>query len=276
MIKAEKLTFSYKKNKVLFDSLDLDLHEGRVYGLFGVNGAGKTTLIKLISGLLFPDSGTIKYNETETKLREVETLKNLFIIPEEFWLPQISIENYISLNSVFYPEFDHNLMEETLKEFDVLPGQKLHLLSYGQKKKFLIAFALSTKTKLILMDEPTNGLDIPSKSQFRKIMAKTFNEDRCILISTHQVRDLSSIIDNVIIVDNGKIRFSENVEDISKKLLFKHIDKDFNSEYIYSEEVFGGKFAILENNGRESEIDFELLFNAVIKDSIKINKTFGR
>lgn len=276
MIKAEKLTFSYKKNKILFDSLDLDLQEGRVYGLFGVNGAGKTTLIKLISGLLFPNSGTIKFNGLETKLREVETLKDLFIIPEEFWLPQISIETYISLNSVFYPNFDLSLMEEILKEFDVLPGQKLHLLSYGQKKKFLIAFALSTKAKLILMDEPTNGLDIPSKSQFRKIMAKTYNEERCILISTHQVRDLSSIIDNVIIVDNGKIRFSENVEDISKKLLFKHIDKDFNSEYLYSEDVFGGKFAILENNGRESEIDFELLFNAVIKDSLKINKTFGR
>lgn len=276
MIQIEKLTFGYKKNKVLFDGLNLELQKGKVYGLFGVNGAGKTTLIKQISGLLFPDSGTIKFNGIETKNREVETLKNLFIIPEEFWLPQISIENYISINAVFYPEFDFILMDEIMKEFNVLPNQKLHLLSYGQKKKFLIAFALASKTKLILMDEPTNGLDIPSKSQFRKIMAKSFDEDRCILISTHQVRDLASIIDNVIIVDNGKIRFSENVEDISNKLLFKHIEKDDNSECIYSEEVFGGKFAILENHGRDSEIDFELLFSAVIKDSVKINKTFGR
>lgn len=276
MIQIESVTFSYKKNKVLFDKLDLEIKSGRVYGLFGVNGAGKTTLIKQIAGLLFPKSGKISYFGIDTKTRDVEILKNLFIIPEEFWLPNITVEKFIILNSVFYPNFDNTLIYEILKEFDVQPNQKLNLLSFGQKKKFLIAFALATKTKLLLMDEPTNGLDIPSKSQFRKILAMSYDENRCILISTHQVRDLSSVIDEVIVLDTGKIRFKATIEEIGTKLLFKHLDNETNIDTVYSEEVFGGKFAIIENNGRESEIDFELLFNAVVKDSEKINKSLRR
>ncbi len=276
MVNIESLQFGYRKGMYLFDNLNLTLLKGCVYGLFGVNGAGKTTLIRHISGLLFPGNGKVSVDGRQSSRRDVEMMRELFIIPEEFWLPSISVSRYAEIHSGFFPKFDSKIFNQVIGEFEVNQKQNLESLSYGQKKKFLIAFGIATNCGLLLMDEPTNGLDIPSKSQFRKIMASHINENRCVLISTHQVRDLSSIIDHVIILDNGKIRFMESTETITNNLSFGIIQSDNHSEFIYSEDIFGGKSAITKNTGKDTEIDFELLFNGVIKDSSVINNAIQR
>lgn len=203
-------------------------------------------------------------------------MQNLFIIPEEFWLPSLTMEKYVAVQSVFYPQFNHEILKQILQEFEIHGDQKLDTLSYGQKKKFMIAFGIATQASLLLMDEPTNGLDIPSKSQFRKIMASFINEEHCVMISTHQVRDLSSIIDNVIILDNGKIRFNESIETITNSFNFGIVREEDESEIVYSEDIFGGKSAITKNNGKDTEIDFELLFNGIIKNEKSINNAVIR
>lgn len=276
MVTIESLEFGYRKGRPLFHNLNLTLEKGSVYGLFGVNGAGKTTLIRQIAGLLFPESGSVLVDDRIAGKRDVEMYQNMYVIPEEFWVPSITIDKYVTLHSSLYPKFDHNVFEQIMKEFDIKGNPKLDTMSYGQKKKFIIGFGIASQCSLLLMDEPTNGLDIPSKSQFRKVMASYVNEEHCVLISTHQVRDLSSIIDQVIVLDNGHIKFKESIGVITDSFNFGIISSESNAEIIYSEDIFGGKAAITKNTGKETEIDFELLFNGIIRNSEQINNAIIR
>jgi ABC-2 type transport system ATP-binding protein len=274
MMQMNELTFGYSKKHVLFDGLNLNLKKGHIYGLFGVNGAGKTTLLKHMSGVLFPQKGSIEFKGSGFKNRPVELLQDLYIIPETFSLPPISIQSYFKIHAPFYPKTDEQKFYACLKEFDLTDSLKLHQLSYGQQKKFIIAFALSTNVSLILMDEPTNGLDIPSKSQFRKLLAQNIQEESCIVISTHQVRDLSSLIDYIIILDNGKIKFAHSMDEIISHLHFTVLESATNDVLFY-EEQFGGIKAISRvQSDKEFDVDFELLFNAVINNSEIINNEF--
>jgi ABC-2 type transport system ATP-binding protein len=276
MVEIKELEFGYGKGYPLFDRLSLELKRGSIYGLFGVNGAGKTTLIRHIAGLLFPKSGMVRVLDFESKKRHVEMMRELFVIPEEFRLPSLTINKYVEIHQGFYPSFDKTIFQQILKEFEVMPQSNLQHLSYGQKKKFMISFGISTRCGLLLMDEPTNGLDIPSKSQFRKIMATHISDEMCVLISTHQVRDLSSIIDHVIILDNGIIKFHESTGTITDTFSFGIRTTDDMSNVVYCEDIFGGKAVISTNSEKHTEIDFELLFNGVIKNAQEINNSITR
>lgn len=276
MVTVENLTFAFNKSQPLFTGLDMRLEPGSTYGLFGLNGAGKTTLLNQLSGMLFPQKGSCRVLGENVKDRLPETMSEIYILPEQFDLPKMDAGTYTDLHAPFYPRFDRSYLGEILKEFQVDRRKNLPELSYGQRKKFLIAFALATNSKVVLMDEPTNGLDIPSKSQFRKIMAATDQSERCFLISTHQVRDLDSIIDHIIVLNNGKIIFHQSVMEISKKLSFEKISEDSDRIVIYSEDIFGGKAAIVPKSEetKETQIDLELLFNGIIQKQDLINNQF--
>lgn len=276
MVSVENLTFAFRKNDSLFTGLDMKLEAGNTYGLFGLNGAGKTTLLNHLSGMLFPKEGSCNILGNNARRRLPETLSEIYILPEQFDLPKLTTETYVDLHAPFYPRFNHEYLTQMMNEFEVNTKKNLPELSYGQRKKFLIAFALATMCKLVLMDEPTNGLDIPSKSQFRKIMAATDQSERCFLISTHQVRDLDSIIDHIIVLNNGKIIFQQSVMNISNVLNFEKITEESEKVALYSEDVFGGKAAIVpkKDSAKETQIDLELLFNGIIQKQDLINKQF--
>jgi ABC-2 type transport system ATP-binding protein len=275
MIHVKDLSFAYRKKKPLFNQLQLSLEPGKVYGLLGKNGAGKTTLIKHITGLLMSRTGKCIIMGEEAKKRAPGVLQEIFFLPEEFSLPALSMEDFVDLHAPFYPRFSQTILDRCLKEFEMARGEKLHTLSYGQKKKFLIAFGLATDTRIMVMDEPTNGLDIPSKSQFRKIMTSVIDQGRLVLISTHQVRDLSSLIDHVIILDHGIVVFSQDTPEISNRLSFGRQKDHSKGTPLYSEPILGGKACVFPHLGQETEIDLELLFNAIIKDPGLINEQFN-
>ena len=277
MIQLQNLEFSYSKKASLLSNLTLQLEAGRIHGLLGKNGEGKSTLLKLISGLVFPTLGQIEVMGFEPQKRQPEMLQEIFFLPEE--LPQLTltVENYEKVYAPFYPNFSSTQFNEYLKEFDVdLKNSMLNKLSHGQKKKVMIAFGLAANTKLLLMDEPTNGLDIPSKGQFRRMVASAVNDDRCLIISTHQVRDLDSLIDSIIIMDGHEIVFNEPVENITKKLLFRVADRNETDEtVIYSEDSLRGLYQVKENTtGEESKLDIELLFNAIFTEKKRIMNLF--
>jgi ABC-2 type transport system ATP-binding protein len=278
MIELKHIQFSYSKGKKLFDDLDLSIRPGSIYGLLGRNGAGKSTLLKQVCGMLYPDSGECTVFGIESKERLPQMLQDIYIVPEEFQMPDIKLNLYTKLNSVFYPKFSQQLMDSYIKEFELPENDKLSKLSYGQKKKFLIAFGLATNARVLIFDEPTNGLDIPSKSQFRKIIASSLDENRIFIISTHQVRDLENLIDTIVILEQGKIIFNHSVATISEKLAFEQNLNGYTTEEIlYSEEVTGKKSGILKNHsGMETRIDLELLFNGVMKNSASINASFNQ
>jgi len=203
MLEINNLDFGYKKKQKLFNDLSLNLKRGSIYGLLGKNGAGKSTLLKIMTGLLYADNGHIKFDGDDVHERLPKTLQDIFFLPEELYLPDFSMDKYVDLMSVFYPKFNVGELAELARDFEIEENKSLKTLSYGQKKKFLIAFGIATNCSLILMDEPTNGLDIPSKSQFRRIVASVMDENRSFLISTHQVRDLENLIDPIIIIENN-------------------------------------------------------------------------
>ena len=162
MIKAENLSFIYPKSKrMVLHDFSFSLEAGRVYGLLGRNGAGKSTLLYLIAGLLTPKKGKIVFHDINVRSRLPMTLQDMFLVPEEFELPSIPLKKYIELNAPFYPNFSKEDMHKYLHCFEMDMDVNLGALSMGQKKKVFMSFALATNTSLLLMDEPTNGLDIP-------------------------------------------------------------------------------------------------------------------
>ncbi|MCF6406584.1 ABC transporter ATP-binding protein [Chitinophaga filiformis] len=277
MISIQNLSFSYRKNKPLFENLNLQLEAGHIYGLLGKNGAGKSSLLKHMAGLLFPQQGHCNVMGFEARYRQPAFLQNLFMVPEEFYLPQVHIKRYLSTYAPFYPHFDRKAFHNYLEEFHIPVDQRLTEMSYGQKKKVLISFALATNTKALILDEPTNGLDIPSKSQFRKVIAAAVSDDRCIVISTHQVRDLDNLIDSIVIIDDHKIIFRQNVEAVTDRLCFKNVTNMADARNVlFSDSSIRGHAIITPNEGAEhSRIDMELLFNAVLEKRESISQIFN-
>jgi ABC-2 type transport system ATP-binding protein len=250
---------------MLLKNFSLSLEKGKVYGLLGKNGVGKSTLLYLMSGLLTPQSGKVTYYGTDVRKRLPITLEDIFLVPEEFELPSVSLTDYVKLNAKFYPRFSQEDMATYLRYFEMDSDVHLNALSMGQKKKAYMSFALATNTSLILMDEPTNGLDIPGKSQFRKFIATGLTENKAIVMSTHQVRDIDKIIDHVLIMDNSRMLLNESITKITEKLLFLESDKqELIEKAIFSSPSLQSHYLILPNRStEESEINLEVLFCAV-------------
>lgn len=276
MIEIRDMSFGYTR-EMLFDHLDLVLEPGSIYGLLGKNGAGKTSLLKLIAGLRFPKTGKLSVLGHDPAKRPVHLLEDIFFMTEEFTVPPITPRVYASLYAPFYPKFDHALFVENLKEFELTEKKKLTEVSFGQKKKFHLAFGLATGARLLLLDEPTNGLDIPSKSQFRKLLAAACRDDRVILVSTHQVRDMQSLIDPIVILENGKIIFKQPMEEVTRRLTVRlEQTEPSGNGILFSDQVPGGWVVVRPNTGgEETHVDLESLFNTVIAKPGKVADIFA-
>lgn len=264
-IKTENLSFKYRgSRKEVLSDINLQLDENRICGLLGKNGVGKSTLLYLIAGLLRPNKGTVRINNMETQKRQPEMLEEMFLVPEEFSLPETTLEEYIKVNLPFYPNFSYELLDTCLEQFELTRDLKLRELSMGQKKKVFISFALATGTKILLMDEPTNGLDIPSKAQFRKAVSRSMNEDRIIIISTHQVHDIEQLLDHVVILSDKGVLLNKSTEQLSSEYVFEYRSPNDMDDAIYAEPTLQGNLVMAPRGDRpETQINLELLFNAV-------------
>jgi ABC-2 type transport system ATP-binding protein len=276
MIDIQNLHFSYRKKKV-FTGLSLQLQPGHIYGLLGKNGTGKSTLLKNIAGFLFPGEGSINVLKFKPADRKPAFLQEVFIVPEEFYLPDISLKQFLKYQAPFYPRFSNEQFERYITEFEIPGDSTLQQMSYGQKKKLLISFGLACNVSVLLMDEPTNGLDIMSKSQFRKIMAGNVDENKCIVISTHQVKDLENLIDRITIIDEGQILFDQTIENIARRLSFRiSFDNEEIKHALYSEPSLRGSAVITANTeGEESKLDLELLYKSIILNRQSIQSVFN-
>lgn len=221
MFKTTNLTYSYPgQSKATLCDLSLSFTPGGIYGLLGANGTGKSTLLYCLSGLLKPASGTATLNDVATFQREPATLADIFLVPEEIELPPITLKEYVRLNAPFYPKFSADDLSRYLEHFRLTGDIHLGSLSMGQRKKAFVAFALACNTNIILMDEPTNGLDIPGKSEFRRAVVSAAGDSRTIIISTHQVRDLDRVLDHVMIIDNTGIVLNTSLSSLQARFRF--------------------------------------------------------
>ena len=277
MITIENLSFAYGRKKPVFQDFSLNMESGNIIGLLGKNGTGKSTLLYLMSGLLRPNKGAIHMYGVDVKQRTIDTLSNTFLVPEEFMLPNVSLKQYVKLNQPFYPKFSQEILEACLRDFDLDTSIRLNELSMGQKKKAFVCFALATNTRLLMMDEPTNGLDIPSKSQFRKVIATGMTEDKSVIISTHQVRDIDKLLDHVVMIEGTEVLLNESTARITDKLYFGEQGMNEPTDgAIYIQPSIHGNSVILPNNFHEdSTLNLELLFNALLVEKEKMQAMFN-
>lgn len=268
MLTIENLSYSYSRKTNLIDNFSMKLEKGNVCGLLGKNGAGKTTLIYLICGLLRPKAGKISFEDYNPIERKVGFLENIFLVPEEFSLPNVSLEDYVRVNAPFYPRFDRKQMDRYLDIFELTPDLHLGKLSMGQKKKTFISFAMACNTSLLILDEPTNGLDISAKRSFRSAVAECMDDEKSILISTHQVYDVDKILDHVIITDRKGVLLNSSLIEIAEKYKFNFTtDRERADKALISLDVPGG-FNIAEpltDPMEETEVNLETLFELIQK-----------
>lgn len=272
MIEVNNLTFNYPGQKEqLFEGFNLRLEENRIYGLLGKNGTGKSTLLYLLSGLLRPKGGTVSVDGFTPHLRDADMLKEVFLVPEEYDLPSTSLSSYVRLIEPFYPRFSQDVLKACLSEFELEQDLQLGALSMGQKKKVYMSVALAAGTKLLMMDEPTNGLDIPSKTQFRKVVAQQMEESHTLIISTHQVHDVEALLDHVLILNQRELLLNSAVDELTEKYVFTLRMPGDMDGVIYAEpSLMGNASMLLRQPGMpETQINLELLFNAVTKGLVK-------
>lgn len=266
MLSFSNVSFTYgRRGKEVLSGLSLDFEENGIYGILGKNGTGKSTMLYLAAGLLRPKGGNVTAEGMPTQSRRPETLRELFLVPEEFDLPEVSLRTYVQLNAPFYPTFREDILARCLKSFELGDDLNIGRLSMGQKKKVYISFALAAGTKYLLMDEPTNGLDIPSKKVFREVIAREMTEERVMIISTHQVRDVEQLIDHVVIVNEGTVMLNASTAEIESRLRFEQraVGSDL-SDALFVQQTMRGIELICPNSGNdETPIDLELLFNAL-------------
>lgn len=277
MLKIDNISFGYRRNKSIIRNFNMTLQPGTVCGLLGKNGAGKSTLLYLICGLLKPDSGSIDFKGHNPIKHEVASLEDVMIVPEEFSLPNMKLADYVRVNAPFYPNFNQSDMNDYLYMFDLDPEAHLGKCSMGQKKKAIISFALACNTSLLILDEPTNGLDISAKRAFRKAMAKNMTDEKCIIISTHQVLDVEKILDHVCIIDNNGVLLNTSMFEVSKHLSFRVTnDRELIENALMSFDAPGGA-SIVERAtpDNETDVNLEMLFEFVESNRDLVKQIFS-
>ena len=273
MITIQDINYSYPGQKMpVFSNFSLSLPENRIYGLLGKNGTGKSTLLYLIAGLLRPKAGSVTFDGVPAYKRQASQLSDIFLVSEEFELPALSLDAYVELMQPFYPRFSHNVLNRCLEAFELPTVLQLNALSMGQKKKVYMSLALAANTKLLLMDEPTNGLDIPSKSQFRKVVTENMADDRTLIISTHQVHDVEQLLDHVLFLSERSLLLDSSMADITKRFVFEvRTPQEMDDTVIYAEPSLQGNMVMARRQEGQPEtlVNLELLFNAVTKGLVK-------
>ena len=265
MVNIESLFFGYGRG-ALFKELSLGLTPGNIYGLLGVNGAGKSTLLKLMAGLLFPAAGSVRSLDHDPAQRKPSFLLEVFLLAEDAQAPNMQAADYLRANAPFYPRFDRAAFERYLREFELPSAGNLAALSHGQQKKFLLAFGLATQARLVLLDEPTNGLDIPSKSLLRRVITEALTPDRLFVISTHQVRELGPLMDPIVILNKGRVLLNRTLAEIGAQL---HMTQQSSPpaadtpNLLFSEPTVGGFWSVWRGGG-DGPLDLEVLFNAIV------------
>lgn len=274
MIEITGLKYKYPGTKhLVFNDFSLTLDGSKIYGLLGKNGTGKSTRLYIMAGLLRQQHGSVMIDGISSQAHDPTLLSEMFLVPDEFELPQMSLDSYLKMQEPFYPRFSMEILKNCLEDFELSDDLKLDELSMGQRKKAYMSVALAANTRYLIMDEPTNGLDIPAKSQFRKVIARNMSEERTMIISTHQVHDVESLLDHILLLNNSKIALDKAVAELCEAYTFEF--RPFGSEdsdVLYSEPSPQGCAVITPRQQGDdyTPLNLELLFNAVVSGALEI------
>ncbi len=266
MLHIENLSYRYSAHKDVFRNFSLSLMPGKIYGLLGKNGEGKTTLLHLVCGLLAANKGMVSLYGYDCSHRKPEMLSKLFLIPEEFYLPSIPLKEYVGIYAPFYEKFSMDDLTRYLAIFDLKSDIHLGALSMGEKKKVYMCLALAANTPYLIMDEPSNGLDIPSKEQFRRAIMEGMTPERTVIISTHQVRDVETLLNHIVMINNGQLLLDTSVYDVSQRIQFTEVSAHEEvADAVYTQSSPTGKYVMRPRTGNTpGYVNIEMLFNGML------------
>lgn len=227
LIDIKGLTKSYETTTALFN-VNLDIESGHIIGLLGPNGSGKTTLIKILCGLLHPTSGTVLVDEQPIG---VATKRVISYLPDSTYLDgNQTIRDTIHLFLDFYEDFDANRAYDMLQKLNINPDSKLKTLSKGTKEKVQLILVMSRRAKLYILDEPIAGVDPAARDYILNTIISNYDPEATIIISTHLIADVESVLDDVIFLQYGQIALHATVDDIRAKE-GKSVDALFREVY---------------------------------------------
>lgn len=268
MIQIEGLHYGYGR-AALYADFSAQIGQPGIYGVFGRNGSGKSTLLRLLCGLLTPWQGRLRVLGFQPRQRAAEFLASVCIVPEEFHLPNLTAAQLARTHGSFYPRFSHALFSDYLQVLEVPVDSRFEAMSLGQKKKAAIAFALATQTPLLLMDEPTNGLDIAGRGQFRDLMRRPEQAQRVVMISTHQAHDLESILSHIWFIDQGRLALAARMDALAERLVMgvATTAQALPAQGLLYQEALGAQVAYVARRTAGSPADgplqLELLYKAL-------------
>lgn len=214
ILECKSLTKKFS-NLTALSNVNLTLERGRIIGLLGPNGSGKTTLIKLINGLLIPNSGTLLIDGNKPG---TETKKIVSYLPERTYLPDwMRISQTIDFFQDFYSDFDSKRAYEMLDHLHLDPRRRMKTLSKGTKEKVQLILVMSRNADLYCLDEPIGGVDPAARDYILNTIIKNYNEKATVLISTHLIADIEKVLDEVVFIKDGCVTLHSSVDDIRSK-----------------------------------------------------------
>ena len=227
IVKCENLGKKFDKIEAL-KNINLEIKSGKIIGLLGANGSGKTTLLKLMNDLIKPTSGKVTINN---QIPGMESKKIISYLPERTYLDlEMKANEAVEYFLDFYSDFDRDKAYRMLSEMQIPTDVKMKTLSKGTKEKIQLALVMSRKADIYILDEPIGGVDPASRDFIIETILNNFSEDATLLISTHLIADIESILDEVIFINNGSIILHEDAEELrySRKM---SIDSIFREEF---------------------------------------------
>ena len=227
LIEIKNLNKFYGKKQAL-NNVNITIEPGKIYGLLGPNGSGKTTLIKVINDLLTPSSGEILIKGKEPG---IESKKIISYLPERTYLNMnFKVKELLDFFSDFYDNFDRKKAKSLLKKLNINEEDKLKTMSKGTKEKVQLILVMSRKADLYILDEPIGGVDPASRDYILETILSNFDNKSSMIISTHLIQDIESILDNVIFINNGNITLNDEADNIRKEK-GKTIDQVFREDF---------------------------------------------
>lgn len=251
-----------RKKPAALDGITAVIGPG-IHLLLGENGAGKTTLLHLIDGLRFPSSGCCLADGTDTRLRRPDITSRVCFLGDDMQFPAKTINEMVRIHAPFYPRFSAEMLAENLGTFALDGSEKLRSLSLGNRRKAMVAYMLSLRAEVILLDEPANGLDIESKIALQQMIARCIDDTQTVIVSTHTIDDLRNLFDGVIVLRHGRLQLASPIDRILRRVSFVTAAEPAGHAF-HCEQRLGRWHCIVPNNGgADTDIDFRLLYTAL-------------
>ena len=263
MLTFSNLSYCYHRGRTVLDDINATVGPG-ICLLLGENGAGKTTLLGLAGGALLARHGDVDFDGECVGDRLPSVMSDIFYLSDNWQSPFKDIYTTARFHGAFYPNLDLDMLAANLEAFGLTGREKLKSLSLGMRRKTYIAYALALRPKLLLFDEPANGLDITSRTKLLRMMARCVSENQTVIISTHTVWDFQNLFDGLLVLGHGSLLINMPIWEIARRVKFVHSFTPVEGA-IYQEPDFGQFKAIVPNSddNETTDVDFVVLYNAL-------------